>query len=110
MRDIHPDEVVSIGVGKSLINATAEDYLAEHDKAIAEARKEGAKILLERIGNKIYNIEAEGKFDNAEGTFHDGLVRAFRDILEEQGAEVAAGAVTLDEVIDGVVDFTNATE
>lgn len=103
LRDSNPEMSVLVYLGGVPgTPMTAETFLTEYDARIEAAREEGARIMLDKMGDILYKMAAAGEFDEKPGepeNYAKGVLFGAKTQLE-----VARGA--LDE---GLVDFSHKT-
>ncbi len=102
LRDVGMDTPIVVTTGGTSVDSTAGDYISEHDAAIAAAREEGARMVLETMGDVLYHAVSD------DGFIKSGFTADEADIIAQgAAAQLDAARYALDT---GVIDFTVAPE
>lgn len=102
LRDISPDTIVTVAFnGTPETGYTSESFLADHEAAILEARREGAEMMLDKMENILYRLAASGEFDeNSEYEYPPNYATGVM-----YGAKIQLESAR-DALAKGLVDFT----
>lgn len=96
LRDMNPEnEIIVQADGKNIAGTTVSGFVEDHDAALLEARKEGAKMMLQQMEDVLYMVASEGALQ-AKGMsqeFSEGAAEGCRVQLIAAKLALSAGAV-----------------
>lgn len=100
LRDMNPEALVTFQVdGVPTTPSTGAEFIEEHDIVVQEARKEGARIILQQMEDVLYTVEAAGGLDLLEKGESADWVRGFKEGMMTQ---LSSAKTALD---GGLIDF-----